>query len=109
MPSPLCQRSRRTSSYRRSQARVLGARRRRAVLRLARTFFLRCGPVGHFALWKPPRYFTDSRFAGLATARRNQIGECVWIFAVVEAPRKFVHAQREVLLAHFVIAPDDSA
>ena len=109
MPNRHLERSRRISSYPRSQVRVLGARRRRAVRRLERIFFLRCGPVGHFALWKPPRYFSVSKFAGLATARRNQIGESVWIFSVVEAPCEFVHVQREILLANFVIVAENPA
>jgi hypothetical protein len=67
------------------------------------------GPVGHFALWKPPRYFSASTFARLVTAYRNQIGEGVRVFSVVEAPCKFVQVQREILLAHLVIRADDPA
>src|SRR5271156_1650806 len=108
MPNPPFERSRRISSYRRSRVRVLGARRRLAVRRLERTFFL-YGPCGPCALWKPPRYFSASKFAGLVIARPNQIGECVGILAVVETPCEFVHVQWEILLAHLVIVSDDSA
>jgi len=83
-------------------------RRWRAVFRSVRTFFF-CGPVGHFAWWKPPRYFSDSIPCPLVTARRNQISKCVRVLAIVEAPRKFVHVQRQIILAHFVIAADDAA
>jgi hypothetical protein len=83
-------------------------RRWRAVFRSVRTFFF-CGPVGHFALWKAPRYFSDSIACPLVTARRNQIREGIGVIAIVEAPRKFVHVQRQVVFADFVIAADDSA
>ena len=110
-PNPSFGKSRRTFSYRRFSILAVGVRRRRAVRRLERNllFFLRCGPVGHFVLWKPPRYFSASKFAGLATARRNQVGECVRVLAIVEAPRKFIHVEREILLAHLVIVAKDTA
>ena len=105
-PNQFSERSRQTFSCRHWRVLSANARHRRAVRGLERTFFLR-GPVGHFALWKPPRYFSASTFARLVTAYRDQIGEGVWIFSVVKAPRKFVQVEREILLAHFVIRADD--
>ena len=73
---------------------------------LGTIFFGACGP---YALWKPPRYFSASRFAGLVIARRNQIGESIRVVSVVVAPRKFVHIERQILFVHFVIRADLAA
>jgi hypothetical protein len=81
-------------------------RRLRAVFRLERIF---CGPVGHFALWKPPRYFSASKSERLVTARRNQVGKCVRVFPVIEAPRELVHVERQIFFVDLVVRADDSA
>ena len=85
---------------------LLSARLRRAALRLERTF---CGPVGPCPLWKPPRYFSASKSERLVIARRNQIGECVRVVPIVEAPRKLVHIERQIIFADFVIRAHDAA
>ena len=81
-------------------------RRLLAAFRLGRTSFEACGP---YALWKPPRYFSASKSERLVTARRNQVGEGVRVFPIVEAPRKFIHVERKILFADFVIRADDPA
>lgn len=81
-------------------------RRLRAAFRLGRIF---CGPRGPYALWKPPRYFSASRSASLVTARRNQIGKCVRIVSIVEAPRKLVRVERQIIFADLVVTAHDAA
>jgi hypothetical protein len=108
MPNPHAEKSCRTSTYQRLRVLFLVARLRRAALHSGQMFFLH-GPYGPCALWKSPRYFDASMFALLLTARRNQIAERIRIFAIVKAPCKFVHVQRKIGLAHFVVAPNDSA
>src|SRR6202521_4563002 len=107
-PTLHAEKSCRTSTYQRSRVLFLAARRRRAALDSGRIFFL-YGPCGPCALWKPPRYFSASKFARLVTARPNQVCERVRVFAIGEAPREFVNVQRQIFFADFVIVTDDSA
>ena len=47
-------------------------------------------------------------FAGLAADALNQISKHRRVLPIVEAPRKFVHVERKILFADFVIRADDS-
>jgi hypothetical protein len=54
-------------------------------------------------------YFNASSRTRLLTARRNQIGEYIGIFAIIVAVRKLVQVERQIILADVMKAAHDAA